>query len=336
MSANAKLALTMGCPSGIGPEICARVAARERVLVVGSVAVMERAARLVGVTLPVVRAASLNFLLGPRTPDAIYVHEPHAVKKLSLQDARFGKPTRASGVAQLAYVDEACDLARDGEIDAMVTAPVSKSVIAQSHRGFVGHTEHLQERLRAREVVMAFWHPSLTTALVTNHEAIADLPRAITAQRVESAVFWLSDFLRRVHGPTPRVVVCALNPHAGESGMFGREEAKTIVPAMTRARKRLARAKIGVELTGPIGGETAFRQAKGGVYDGVVAMYHDQATIPMKLVGFGDSVNVSLGLPIVRTSVDHGTAYDIAGRGIADARGLLSAVKLAKRLVRSG
>jgi 4-hydroxythreonine-4-phosphate dehydrogenase len=198
----------------------------------------------------------------------------------------------------------------------------------------LGHTEHLQRRLRAKEVVMAFWSPALSVSLVTTHVPFAKVASAITAPLVGSATYWLAALLSKVLGRAPRVAVAALNPHAGEGGLLGREERARIVPGIARARRRLVTSTIDAALEGPVPAESAFRLALAKRWDGVVAMYHDQATIPMKLTGFGDSVNVSLGLPIVRTSVDHGTGYDIAGTWTADARGMRAAIRLAARLAR--
>jgi 4-hydroxythreonine-4-phosphate dehydrogenase len=197
---------------------------------------------------------------------------------------------------------------------------------------FLGHTEHLAERLGAPEVTMAFWSEKLTTSLVTTHLAIADVPRAITAAAVARAVFWTGHFLAKI-GARGALAVASLNPHAGEGGLLGKEESRAITPGIARARARLKKAKIDVEVVGPVPAESAIRIGASGGFAGVVAMYHDQATIPMKLLGFGEAVNVSLGLPIVRTSVDHGTAYDRAGKGTADARGMLEAITLAERLI---
>jgi 4-hydroxythreonine-4-phosphate dehydrogenase len=183
---------------------------------------------------------------------------------------------------------------------------------------------------------MAFWSKTLTTALVTTHLPLAAVPRAITPAAVASATFWLADLLATLGEGRPRVAVASLNPHAGEGGLLGREEATRIVPGMAKARARLARANVDAEIVGPVPAETAIRLAHAGELSGVVAMYHDQATIPMKLASFGDAVNVSLGLPIIRTSVDHGTAYDRAGKGAADARGMREALGLAARLSVAG
>jgi len=333
------LAVSVGCPSGIGPEVSVVAAASlegARVVLVGDLGVLERAVHLR--RLDARRFVALHDLreldaLGPR---AIGILQPTAA--LSRADARPGAPSVRGGAAQLAWIDAACDLVRSGDASALVTGPVSKEVIARSGARaaarFLGHTEHLQRRLGSGEVVMAFAGEAFTTALVTTHLPLSRVPRAITAEAVASAAFWLADLLVRLSSrrAAPRVAIASLNPHAGEGGLLGREEASAIVPGIARARTRARRAGIACELTGPVPAETAFRLAAAGRYDGVVAMYHDQATIPMKLAQFGEAVNVSLGLPIVRTSVDHGTAYDIAGRGVADARGMSAAMRLAARL----
>jgi 4-hydroxythreonine-4-phosphate dehydrogenase len=234
-------------------------------------------------------------------------------------------------------VDAACDQVAGGHADALVTGPVSKEAIVRSKapgsKAFLGHTEHLQARLRAREVVMAFWSPALVTSLATTHVPLARVPQSVTPAVVARATYWLAWLLTRVSAGLPRVAVAALNPHAGEGGLLGREERTRIVPGIVRARARLRRAGIDATLDGPVPAETAFRLALARQWDGVVAMYHDQATIPMKLAGFGEAVNVSLGLPIVRTSVDHGTAYDRASSWTADARGMRAAIALAASLV---
>ena len=168
---------------------------------------------------------------------------------------------------------------------------------------------------------------------MTTHVPLARVPRAITLAAVARATYWLAWSLARTSPKKPRVAVAGLNPHAGEGGLLGHEERERIAPGIARARVRLRAAHIDAAIDGPVPAESAFRLAVAGQWDGVVAMYHDQATVPMKLTGFGDAVNVSLGLPIVRTSVDHGTAYDRAGTWTADARGMTAAIGLASKLV---
>ena len=336
------LAVSVGCPSGVGPEVSVVAAAEvtgARVVLVGDAGVIARAAQLRKLDRErFVRITSAGQVAG-LPPGVLAILQPTA--SLAARAARPGKPSIAGGAAQLAWIDAACDLVSSGAASALVTGPVSKAAIARSGsaaaRRFLGHTEHLQRRLHAGEVVMAFASEAFTTSLVTTHLPLARVPRAITSEAVASATFWLADVLARLapRRKRPRVAVASLNPHAGEGGLLGLEEARAIVPGIVEARARAKRAGVGCEIVGPVPAETAFRLAARGDYAGVVAMYHDQATIPMKLVGFGEAVNVSLGLPIVRTSVDHGTAYDIAGQGIADARGMSQAMELAVRLVRS-
>jgi 4-hydroxythreonine-4-phosphate dehydrogenase len=336
----AKAMVTMGCPCGIGPEVGLVAACRERsarLLIVGDHgAVLAAAAgrgidpaRVVRVAAP---EAAWRLLRG-----RVAVWQP--TRDLAKADRTPGRPTRAAGAAQLAWVNAACDRVAAGEADALVTGPVSKEQIVRSRapgsRGFLGHTEHLQKRLHAREVVMAFWSSALVTSLATTHLPLARVPGALSSALVARATFWLAWLLSRLSKRLPRIAVAALNPHAGEGGLLGREEQTSIVPGIDRARARLERSKVVATIEGPIPAESAFRLAAAGRWDGVVAMYHDQATIPMKLTGFGEAVNVSLGLSIVRTSVDHGTAYDRAGAWNADASAMRSAIALATRLVQS-
>ena len=316
------LALSVGCPSGIGPEVAvaAAGASRHALVLVGDAAQLLELAAAQGVSLARHRIVQPGAALLPR-------------------ERRPGEPSRAGGRAQLRFVDTALDLVTAGEARALVTGPVSKHAIAwsgdPSAASFRGHTEHLQARLDAPEVVMAFWSPKLTCSLVTTHLPLARVPAAVRPKSVAAAAFWLGDLLARLRPDEDlRVVVAGLNPHAGEDGLLGGEERERIDPGIALARERLVRASLPVELVGPLGAESAFRLARDGSFAGVVAMYHDQATIPMKLLRFGEAVNVSLGLPIVRTSVDHGTAYDRAGKGSADARGMRAALSLAHALTR--
>lgn len=305
-------------------------------LLVGAPWVIERAAKIVGVGIDrlvqVSSAAAVRKLRAAHGQIGVFAP---AEGGLVPREAPFGDPTPAAGRAQLAWIDMALQLVAGGDAGALVTGPVSKHAIASSGgraRSFRGHTEYLAARLGSKEVVMAFWSDKLVVSLVTTHLPIAKVSRAITPEGVSSATFHTAELVRRLGKRAPRVAVSGLNPHAGEQGLLGREELERIEPGITAAKKRLARARSRAVLEGPLGAETAIRKAYAGSYDAVVAMYHDQATIPMKLVGFGDAVNVTLGLPIVRTSVDHGTGYDIAGSGKADARGMQAALALAVRL----
>lgn len=323
------LVVSVGCPCGIGPEVSLRAAAKvPGTVLVGDWDMLCEAAELVKVS-----PKRLQPFAGEwNDPRAIYVHT--AGPKLTARDRKPGKPNAVSGEAQLAYINEAYRLAKAGPRRALVTGPVSKAAIANSGvagaEHFLGHTEWLRDLDKAALSVMCFAAGPLVTSLVTTHLPIAKVPSELTPLGVSDAAFHLAELLLALGKKRPKIVICSLNPHAGESELLGREERTAIVPGIRAAQKRLGRR---AELLGPIGAETAYRKAVAGAYDGVVAMYHDQATIPMKLVAFGEAVNVTMGLSIVRTSVDHGTAYDIAWTGVADAVGMRSALVLGRRLV---
>ncbi len=325
------LVVSVGCPCGIGPEVSLRAAAKlPGTVLVGDWDLLQEAAELVSVP----RKRLVAFDGVARDPRAIYVHSTGP--KLAARDRKPGKPNAVSGAAQLAYIEEAYRLTKAAPRRALVTGPVSKAAIAHSGvRGaqhFLGHTEWLRDLDHAKLSVMCFAAGPLVTSLVTTHLPLSQVPRALTPRGVADSAFYLAELLLAVGKKNPKIAICSLNPHAGESELLGQEERRAIVPGIRAAARRLGRR---AELLGPIGAETAFRKAVAGTYEGVVAMYHDQATIPMKLVAFGDAVNVTMGLSIVRTSVDHGTAYDIAWRGIADADGMRSALDLGRRLVKS-
>jgi 4-hydroxythreonine-4-phosphate dehydrogenase len=323
------LVVSVGCPCGIGPEVSLRAAAKvPGTVLVGDWDMLCEAAELVKVSTKRLRRFDGEL----RDPRAIYVHS--VGPKLLARDRKPGKPNAASGAAQLAYINEAYRLTKAAPRRALVTGPVSKAAIAHSGvpgaAHFLGHTEWLRDLDRSALSVMCFAAGPLVTSLVTTHLPISKVPQALTPLGVSDAAFQLAELLLALGSKRPKIAVCSLNPHAGESELLGREERTAIVPGIRTAAKRLGRR---AELLGPLGAETAYRKAAAGVYQGVVAMYHDQATIPMKLVAFGDAVNVTMGLSIVRTSVDHGTAYDIAWTGVADAGGMRSALELGRRLV---
>lgn len=337
------IAISIGCPSGVGPEVSVlgAVATRDeaRCVLVGDRAVIERAAKLRGVSksriVPVHDAEGAAAL---RKKEIGWWEPSTPLPALP----EYGKPAQLEGVAQLAWIDEATDLVTKRVASALVTGPVSKAAIASSgapgSADFRGHTEHLGARLGAAEVIMAFAGDALITALVTTHLAIANVPSAITREGVAASTYWLTRLvaaLRKTKKKGPTIAVASLNPHAGEAGLLGHEEVDVIGPGVVLARERLAAERVRAEVVGPIGAETAIRLAARGIYDGVVTMYHDQATIPSKLLGFGEAVNITLGLPIVRTSVDHGTGYDVAGAKTADPRGMIEAIQAAVKLAKA-
>ncbi len=332
------MVVSMGCPCGVGPEVAIAGAVKARGvgprLIIGDVGTLRAAAEVVGV-----KQSSLRAYTGD-DPQTRGVTLLQAGPELSLKDRRPGRPGAKAGASQLEAVRAALDIVRAGEHRALVTAPVNKAAIARSGvRGaasFRGHTEWLEAKDDARESgrrsVMAFVGGGLATSLVTTHLPLAKVPRAIDADSVSRSILALARLLRAAGTSRPRVVVASLNPHAGEDGLLGREEARVIEPGVRAAARQLGRR---AQVTGPLGAETAFRLHRAGEYDGVVAMYHDQATIPMKLLAFGEAVNVTVGLSFVRTSVDHGTAYDLAWKGRADPSGMVEAIKLAYQLARS-
>jgi len=327
------IVVSIGCPASVGPEVSLAALRRlgsEGAVVVGSALAIRKAAELVGVS-----ARRFEAYTGQRIEvGRFYVLDPGPA--LAERDLDPRRPTRAAGRSQLAAIDAAFDLVRRQRHAALVTGPVSKALIArcgaEGAEHFKGHTEWLQERDGAPSSTMCFASPRITTSLASTHLPLAAVPKFLTPERVAEATVQLALFLRRLGHAQPRIAVCSLNPHAGESELLGDEERRAIVPGIGKARRRLRQKAV---LVGPVGAESAYRLAHAGAYDGVVAMYHDQATIPTKLIAFGDAVNVTLGLSRVRTSVDHGTAYDIAWQGKADPNGMLAALRLAQRLIQS-
>ena len=320
-----RIALTCGEPAGIGPELVVKLAGAPldaSLVAVGSAALLDETARSLGVALEIVDAA--------RDPPSI--HQPGLLRVRDVPLAATVVPGRldprnaAHVVAMLAH---ASDGALAGEYDAIVTAPVSKGVIADSGVAFTGHTEFFAARAQ-REVVMLLAAPRLRIALATTHLPLADVPRAITQSSLDRTLAILVDDLGARFGiAAPRIAVLGLNPHAGEGGHLGREEIETIAPVCDAWRAR------GIAVEGPLSADTAFVPSRLARTDAYLAMYHDQGLPVLKALGFGEAVNVTLGLPYVRTSVDHGVALDLAGRGVAEASSLAAALSLALALSRT-
>jgi 4-hydroxythreonine-4-phosphate dehydrogenase len=237
-----------------------------------------------------------------------------------------GRVTAKAGRAAYDAIVEATRDAQAGRIDAIATAPINKEAFAAAGLPWRGHTDLLAHLTGAPRVAMMFYAESLRVVLATVHIALAEVPRALTREVLEGTIDLAARELPRFGLPSPRLALAGLNPHAGEHGVIGREDDDVLVPAVAASRAR------GIDVAGPFPADTVFVRAIRGEFDAVVACYHDQGLIPIKLVAFGRAVNVTLGLPIVRTSVDHGTAFDIAGRGVADPSSLIEAIKLAIRL----
>lgn len=242
--------------------------------------------------------------------------------------ARFERGRVSSSAGKAAYdaIVSAVEDARAGRIDALATAPINKEAFAAAGLPWPGHTELLAHLTHAPRVAMMFYADALRVVLATVHIPLAAVPSALTRDRLETTIELAASELPRFGFPSPRLAVAGLNPHAGEHGLMGTEERAVLGPAVDRCRTR------GIDVSGPFPADTIFMRAMRGQFDAVVACYHDQGLIPIKMAAFGRAVNVTLGLPIIRTSVDHGTAFDIAGRGIADPSSLIEAVQLAARL----
>lgn len=306
-----RVAITLGDPTGIGPEIVAATLASaprttlERLVVYGDRGPLERGACAMGVALP---------------PDVTLVPS-------GLTDAfTAGVPDAHAGAAQIAYLETAIAAAVRGELAAIITAPISKTWARRAGFAFAGHTELFAARLGAPHAVMLFAGPRMKVALATVHVPLAAVPTTLTTASLRATIELLADSCIRDFGiAAPRIGVVGLNPHAGEGGLLGTEDAAIITPALGPLPP--------ASLSGPLIPDAAFRDLVHGKYDALVAMYHDQGLIPVKLVDFDEAVNVTLGLPIVRTSPDHGTAYDIAGRGIARSVSMQRALSLAIEMV---
>ena len=284
------IAITVGDPSGIGPEISIKAA---------------RDPRVVAVCRPV--------LYGPHTPEDL---------------AAFPVGTVNAGAARAAYaaIEQATADARSGNVAAVVTAPISKEAFSLAGYPWRGHTDLLAHLCGSAEVAMMFGSERLRVVLATVHIPLRDVPAALTHDRLRDVIALTAKSLPDFGINTPKLAVCGLNPHAGENGLLGLEELSIITPAIHDA------VGLGVNVSGPFPADTVFVRAARGEFDAVIACYHDQGLIPVKLIAFGRAVNVTLGLPIIRTSVDHGTAFDIAGKGVADEGSLVEAILLAARL----
>ena len=290
-----RIGISLGDPSGIGVEV--------------TLAALEQAK---------VKRALTPVLFGDASvrPGA---HELRVVSQLAASDRRPGKPTRAGGLAQLAYVHAAIAAAKRGEIDGICTAPVSKEAITKAGVPFAGHTEVLADSFGV-EVMMLMKGPLLSVALATNHLPLRAVPDALSTPKLVAQLELLDRGLRSRLGHRPRIAVCGLNPHAGDGGVLGSEEARVIAPAIRKAKA------LGLDVSGPFAADGLFASARKFPFDVALAMFHDQGLVATKTLDFERTVNVTLGLPVPRTSPDHGVAYDIAGKGRADPTPMVSAL----------
>lgn len=294
-----RIGISMGDPRGIGSEVIRKALAERRI------------------------QALADFVI---YGDASCLEDPRLIPLTKGPASGEWRPEDC-GHASIAYLDRAVKDALSGEIDAIVTAPIAKIHLQKAGYPWPGHTEFLAEKTGGHRVVMMMASPGLKVSLVTIHMALKEVPSRISEDKIRETVKITFDSLQKYWGLSqPRVAVCGLNPHAGEEGVLGDEEIRIIAPALQRLRAE------GYALTGPCVPDAVFHQAHQGEFDAVVCMYHDQGLIPFKMLHFKDGVNVTLGLPIIRTSPDHGTGFDIAGKGLADASSMVAAIELAAHM----
>ena len=329
------LALTTGDPAGIGPEISLRAAADDelrglcRLILIGDASVLEgiRAASKVDSAILAFPAEQAAAVIGNSPRDGV-------IELLDCgtlpQAIPLAMPSEQGGAASFAYIRTAIELAQSGIVDGVVTAPVNK--LAWSLAGVTqpGHTEVFAEETHSDPYAMLMYSDKLAVGLVTCHQSLATVPESLTMERIVATGELLAESIAKIRGGKVRIAVLGLNPHAGESGLFGNEERRIISPAVHELQRR------GIDAEGPLPPDTAFTAKALARYDAFLCMYHDQGLIPFKMVSFDDGVNVTMGLPFVRTSVDHGTAYDLAGRGVAGITSMIAAAKLAARLASRG
>ena len=350
-----KIGVTMGDAAGIGPEIIVKTLAYKSIysmcqpIVIGSPEIFQEA--ITQFTPPGTPHLRLNVIKTPA--QAISTHgtiDVLSVASISPQDISVGAVDARVGAAAVKAIETATHLAMQGELDAITTAPICKASIHRAGVPYPGHTEMLAAFTNTPDAVMMLCTadtliptPTLETAtysspvyksaafavsFVTNHIALADVPKHLSVRRIVKVISVTRQVLVRSGVSEPRIVVAGLNPHAGEGGMFGKEEEQFIFPAIAQAQARVGTVE------GPLPADALFVKAIQGEWHAVIAMYHDQGNIPIKLLGFGELANVTLGLPIVRTSVDHGTAFDIAGKGLASEASLVAALKCASQLTK--
>lgn len=322
------IAITMGDPAGVGPEIAARALTREEVwaccrpLIIGDGQVLVQSIALVNAQLiphSITDVTEARF--DPTAPDVL------DLQNVDLTALKPGRASASAGRAAVEYVERAVELAQTGRVDGIATGPINKAALQAAGVPYIGHTELLAALTDAQRVTTMLATPGLRVVHVTRHVPLREVAAHITRARVLETIRLTDAGLQGMGIAGPRLAVAALNPHSGDDGLVGREEIEVIEPAVEVARAE------GIDVHGPVPADSVFFRAIRGEFDAVVAMYHDQGHIPIKTYGFERSVTVTLGLPIVRTSVDHGTAFDIAWQGVASEESMVEAIQLASRLV---
>ena len=320
-----KLALTMGDPGGVGPEIIVKALSSAETrkycdpIVIGDRVVMEEALKLCNLPL------KLTSIKSPEESDP----SPDSIELIDtgkIETFKKGIATAEGGRACVSYIRKAVEFALNKQVDGIVTAPISKEALKMAGFTWPGHTEMIAEFTNTQDYAMMLVGGLLRVILVTIHTSLRSVPDLITKERVLKTIHLAKKACDMMDIQNPRIAVAGLNPHAGEAGIFGNEETKEIKPAIDEA------VKSGLSVTGPYPPDTIFHKAYKGGIDIIVCMYHDQGLIPLKMIAFDKGVNVTVGLPVIRTSPDHGTAYDIAWKGKADPSSMIEAIKFASRL----
>jgi len=322
-----RIGITMGDPAGIGPEVVLKAAAESEVgaacipIIIGDAQLLAHNARTLDLQCgyKIVRRGEP---FPDRISDPLIYHLDNIEGHIEP-----GIESGAAGKAAAGYIEAAVELCAAGSIDAIATAPINKRALFLGGYSFPGHTEFLAHLTGAEEVAMGFVAANLRVVLLSTHVPLSEAIRMVTRERIEKTVRLANRELRRWGIEQPRLAMAALNPHGAEGGLFGIEEVSEMMPAIETCR-----VTEGIDLRGPFSADTVYLRASRGEFDAVVACYHDQAMIPVKCLSFGEAVNVTLGLPFIRTSVDHGTAFDIAGKGIAEHSSMVAAIKLAAEL----
>lgn len=320
-----RIGITMGDPAGIGPEVVLKAVAEEEIrracipVIIGDAQLLAHTARTLDLQsgYDIVRAEEPF----PEHSEPVIYHLDNITGFIEP-----GIESGAAGKAAGGYIEAAVELCAAGSIDAVATAPINKRALFLGGYSFPGHTEFFAHLTGAEDYAMAFVAGNLRIVLLSTHVPLAEAIRLVERDRIVSRINLTNRELQRWGIEKPRIAVAALNPHGAEGGLFGVEEASEILPAIDSCR----RDEINVQ--GPFSADTVFLRASRGEFDGVIACYHDQAMIPVKCLSFGEAVNVTLGLPFIRTSVDHGTAFDIAGKGLAEHSSMVAAIKLAAEL----
>lgn len=327
------IGITMGDAGGIGPEVICKMVLRKSyvnfcdIVIIGNRYFFEKT--VAHYRYPM-RLKSINATEDVYSLNNNEVGIIDVGAGITVNNFKLGSPFKEIGKIALLCIDKAVELAKTNKIDAIVTAPVNKELIALTYKNFIGHTEYIANKVKANNFNMMMVSSKMKVVLVTTHLAIKQVPKNVTKIKVKNTIKNAFDLLTKLRYKKPRIAVLGLNPHCGDGGLFGNEEEKIIIPVIEELKN------AGIPSDGPFAADSFFfRYEKYPIYDAIVAMYHDQGLIPFKTASFSNGINATIGLPIVRTSVDHGTGYDIAGKNIANDRSLFEALKFAYNLCRS-